>query len=535
MTGTKRQCERLLAIDLKRAEGLEITPSEAASYEHHLAECKQCRAERRSLEALASGDGPNEKLDDIARRRYVDEVLGRLDEPIHREEQLGAGAVGQSRRSTFKIAIPIAVAAAVALVIIVAVTRGEGEGVDLGLAEEPTAVTGRVVLVTGDSGAAPAVAVGEQIASGGRLVCGSGRTVLSLPTGVTISLAAQSTATARRLDDEALEIELDQGALLASATPGRDGPPFRVITRRGTVTVTGTVLAVEDTGDQIEVRVIRGQVSIDDEVGRQPRSVGPAEATKLGQAVVRPAGQEESATAWKTIAAFDLLDPGAGAVLDVRSIPAGAEVSIDGVSLGRTPVMAAVRAGHRKLELTLDGREPVREFVDVSDGDAVARVYDLHQVERAVAALADDAGTSNGAREVAATPAADPADLLARAQESRSARDWAGAARAYRELIRRFPGSAQASSALVSLAQIELSKLGKHGKALKRFDSYLSRHPGGPLALEALLGKARALRAMGRVVEERAVLERFLEQFPRALQAREARRRLDAITAAEQG
>jgi len=532
MTGDTRKCDQLLAIDLARAEGRELTQHEVEAYESHLASCKLCRSERRALDALADEGGPAESLDDIARRRFVDEVLVRADDPVADEPSLD----DRGRRATRRLVIGAvaALAAAVAIVLTIVVLGGGDTPAGSPESVAPTAVAGRVVLVTGDRSTMASIEVGAKLAPGGRVSAGSGRTVVVLPSGITLSLAPRSRARAHELDEQAMEVELERGELLVSAVPGRDGPRFRVLTRNGAVTVTGTVFVVDDDADRVEVRVIRGRVSVDDDLGSAERPLGPNEATVLGQGQLRSVSREESADVWSEIEAFDLLDPGAGAVLEIRSVPSGAEVSVDGVVLGRTPVMAAVRAGHRKLELTLAGREPVRELVDVSDGETVARLYDLHPVEQAMAAVDQDAD-AGGERKGSAAPAEGPADLLARAQELRSDRDWTGAAAAYRELIRRFPSSAQASSALVSLAQVELGKLGKPGKALKRFDAYLSRHPNGPLALEALLGKARALRAMGRVAEERAALERFLQRYPGALQAGEARRRLAAIGPAEQG
>jgi ferric-dicitrate binding protein FerR (iron transport regulator) len=537
MTGNDRQCERLLAIDLKRAEGLEISASEGALYERHLAECESCRAERKALGAMSddAGAGPSEALDDIARRRYVDRVLERYDAPPSDARFTEPARRSVSRRLTFGVAGGLAAAAAIALVIAAAMQGGEGDArPDPGEAVDAAAYAGRVLLVAGDAAAFQPVVSDEPFEVGQAVTTGSGRTVLSLSTGITIAVLPESRVTIQRLDNEAMEVDLQGGSLVALVTPGREGPPFVVGTRHGAVTVTGTVFAVDDDGDDVEVRVIRGKVTIDDDVGEEPRPVGPTEATVLGRPAVRPARSDESAAAWKTISVFDLLDPGAGAIVDVRSIPAGADVVIDGVSLGRTPVVAAVRAGHRRLELTLEGREPVRELVDVLEGETVSRAFELAPVEPAdVVALVDAGDGAEGAP--AHEVEVDPAGLLTRAQDLRGARDWDGAARVYRELIRRAPRSAEAASALVSLAQIELGKLGAPGKALRRFEAYLSGHPRGPLALEALYGKARALRALGRKADERAALERFLQRFPRALQAGEARRRLAALASAEQG
>jgi len=535
MTTGGMLCEQVLATDLKLAEGLEISRHERELYVRHLAGCESCRAERKALDTLSSGP-PSGVFDDIARRRYVDQVLQRYEEPAG-DDLLSRGSGGRiSRMKLAGLAAALAMAAAVALVIAVATQQGRDDPADAdAVPAMAPALEGRIVLVAGDADATDPALVGDRVKPGRRLTCGASKTVLSLPTGITVSLAPGSRASTRRLDGDALQLELHEGSLLAAATPGRSGPPFEVFTRSGVITVTGTVLAVEDSGRDVEVRVIRGRVMVDDGVGRKPRPLGPAEATVLGRPAVRTASPEETAAVWREISSFDLLDPGAGGVVDVSSIPAGAEVTIDGVSLGRTPVVAAVRAGHRRLELNLAGRVPVREFVDVSDGETLARAFDLQTTGPEIATAASDAGVEIVGASVPAAAAGGPADVLVRAQELRAARDWAGAARAYRELIRRFAGSAEANSATVSLAQIELGKLGKPGKALDRFDAYLSRHPAGPLALEALFGRARALRALGRTGEEREALERFVARFPNALQAQEARQRLAAIEAADQG
>jgi tetratricopeptide (TPR) repeat protein len=295
------------------------------------------------------------------------------------------------------------------------------------------------------------------------------------------------------------------------------------------------VLQILDSGEEVQVRVIRGRADVDDDIAEGPRSVGPAEVAVLGRAGVRPTDEQENAAAWQGIDAFDLLDSGAGAIVDVRSVPAGARVTVDGAYLGRTPVAAAVRAGHRRLELALADREPVREFVDVLAGETLSRAFELQLAPELAEAPAVDGGTAGTELGAGSTDGAGAAEMLARAQSLRSERDWPGAARAYRELIRRHPGSDEARSSLVSLAQVELGKLGRPARALKLFDTYLARAQGGPLALEALLGRARALRALGRTAAERAALERFLDRYPEALQAAEVRGRLESLSASLEG
>jgi TolA-binding protein len=134
------------------------------------------------------------------------------------------------------------------------------------------------------------------------------------------------------------------------------------------------------------------------------------------------------------------------------------------------------------------------------------------------------------APEPTATPARakrpSAAELLARAQRLRSARDYRGAVRAYQRLIRRHPASSEARLAQVSLAQLQLTQ-GDPEAALAGFDAYQRR--GGSLAQEAHYGKIQALRALGRTDQERAEIRRFLAHYPKALQSSALKRRLGAV------
>jgi TolA-binding protein len=121
----------------------------------------------------------------------------------------------------------------------------------------------------------------------------------------------------------------------------------------------------------------------------------------------------------------------------------------------------------------------------------------------------------------AAPPSA--AELLARAQKARSAREHGAAIRAYQQLLRLHPRSGEARLAQVSLAQLQLAQ-GNAAAALSGFDAY--QRTGGALSQEAHYGKIQALHALGRTAEERAESRRFLERYPKSLQAATLRRRL---------
>jgi len=128
--------------------------------------------------------------------------------------------------------------------------------------------------------------------------------------------------------------------------------------------------------------------------------------------------------------------------------------------------------------------------------------------------------------EKAQAPSAD--DLLKRAQSLYTAGDTAGATTAYRALIARYPGSGEAKAALITLGQLAL-RGGQAAEALGHFDRYLAS--GGPLTIEARVGRIAALRALGRTADERAAIEGFLAQHGDGVHAARLRARLAEISA----
>lgn len=119
-------------------------------------------------------------------------------------------------------------------------------------------------------------------------------------------------------------------------------------------------------------------------------------------------------------------------------------------------------------------------------------------------------------------------ETLERARALRSSGEFKRAAELYRKIHEANPGTALGGTALLSLGELRLSSLGDAKGALAAFDTYLAR--GGALSQEALFGKIRALRALGRSAEERRSIERFLSQYPDTRQGQVLRARLDALS-----
>jgi TolA-binding protein len=123
----------------------------------------------------------------------------------------------------------------------------------------------------------------------------------------------------------------------------------------------------------------------------------------------------------------------------------------------------------------------------------------------------------------AAAPSA--AELLARAQQARSAGDYGTAIGHYQQLMRFYPRSSEGQLAQLSLAQLYLAQ-GNAAAALQGFEAY--GRSGGALTQEAQYGKIQALRSLGRTAEAEAEIRRFLARYPKSLQAATLRRQLGA-------
>lgn len=115
-----------------------------------------------------------------------------------------------------------------------------------------------------------------------------------------------------------------------------------------------------------------------------------------------------------------------------------------------------------------------------------------------------------------------PAALFERAQRLRQS-DWAAAEVLYWRITDEHPASHEAGVAEMVLGKRALAT-GHERDALIWFRAH-ERRPGTPLAAEALWGQARALEALGRRADARAVWRRLFERHPSSPYARVARQR----------
>lgn len=127
----------------------------------------------------------------------------------------------------------------------------------------------------------------------------------------------------------------------------------------------------------------------------------------------------------------------------------------------------------------------------------------------------------------ATVPAGAP-ELFAAANAARRAGDLRGAITQYLLLERRYPTSSEAGISRVSAGDL-LLRLRDPRAALEQYDGYLDERRWELLVPEALFGRARCLRALGRNDEERATWQELGRRFPGSVFEPFGRRRLDEL------
>jgi len=127
-----------------------------------------------------------------------------------------------------------------------------------------------------------------------------------------------------------------------------------------------------------------------------------------------------------------------------------------------------------------------------------------------------------------APPVETPSELFARATQARVRGDAIDAIARYRELVARFPSSAEATLSQAQLGRLLLDR-GDATAALQAFDAYLGTNDQA-LREEVQGARAMALDVLGRFDEERAAWEAVLHDYPSGVYAPRARTRLESLT-----
>ncbi|MCP4677814.1 MAG: PEGA domain-containing protein [Deltaproteobacteria bacterium] len=546
-------CDDFDRFQLLLSRGEPIDAEAAAFVEEHIAACERCRYEADAARLLAfdGTDGAAPAMDDLARRRWVNEIVERAARSTKGHRELEAN---RARVAYGALAALVGVAAC-GLLVAGWLSRFDTSD-DTKNSSPAKPFTSSFAMTSGDvlTGGVSAKAR-YTLRAGDVISTAEGSAVLRLAGGVIAHLGANTEVRLVRPDEDPAQLFLTSGRLLAAVDRHRAGEiAFTVETRVGRLEVTGTVFAVEANKKSVDLQVLEGRVRISEPGGKRREVVGGQGAT-AGADEVRRLSSSEIARLATSTEPLSFFRPERAARLTLTSQPVGALATLDDVALGQTPLTIALNAGARVVKISSEGYESTREQITLADGDEVVREIVLSRIKNETGLYRpaeDSAASSQPERHSAkrtpsgecikdkaastATPSSDtmdpnPAresalDLLSRARDRRQAGDWSGAVEAYEILLERFPGRSETSVALTSLGELQLGRLKDPAAAKHNFDRYLRRFPDGVLAQEAAYGRIRALRQLGRNAEEAAALERFIDIYPSAVQARAARQRL---------
>jgi hypothetical protein len=343
------------------------------------------------------------------------------------------------------------------------------------------------------------------LSQGQRLTTGLGHACFSIEPASDVCLASNSAVRLESLAVRSIRLQVESGTALASLSRRAPGSTFTLVMAEVAASARGTTFAARRGDGESEVIVLEGTVDV--VRGREQ----PEPVLAHSRVLVRPHVG--------TLARAPVADAEEASLLGLRSwhqqwagTPAGVlqlfaatstalRVSIDAEAPLPLPLQAMVRSGkHRVTWRDAAGRQS-SSWIDVPAGET-------RRVEAPLESIS----------EVPSQPAdtQSPAALLKAARHEIARAKPVAALALYERLRAAYPGSAEAHTVLVTMGKLEHG-LGRQERALRHFDAYLRR--AGALAPEALAGKIRALRALGRHSEERAAIQQYLARHPSGLEA----------------
>jgi ferric-dicitrate binding protein FerR (iron transport regulator) len=487
-------CERWMSLSDQAAMGKTLSDREQAWLVQHARGCNDCGREADFYASLHEAAGRPEVL-----------VLPSSNGP--------RAVRGSPARTTMVVALALAASVALA----VGIVRKLGDrNIPTNVAQErpPTA---RLLFASGGAHlGTEAARAGQAITHRERLDTDDGLACMAIASSTTVCLDAMSAATVSLADPKQMIVYLEKGRLLVRLDRQSAGRKFLVRTAQAEVQAVGTRFSVGISDDgQTQVRLHEGKLAVRAANHVASDLAAPAQAQVGDYIRVAPLATTASRDDKLLSGLSSLPRTGTKAIARLASVPEGADVVIDNVAMGKTP-LSTVLAADAHVRLAMPGYAPVTEWISVADGTPIERTY-------ALTALAVPAeGSGRNVRLHRGAPATSASLLLATAQALRARGAYDACARVYRRLCAEYPDSEESKVSLISLGELELGKRNHPAAALEAFSAYL--RVGGTLAREARFGRIRALRTLGRNGEADAESATFLRDYPTSVQAATLRR-----------
>jgi hypothetical protein len=381
-------------------------------------------------------------------------------------------------------------------------------------------VTAQVRFASGDArlGLSPAQA-GQKVPQGEHLSTGSGLACLGMAGSVDVCLDAASVASFALGDPDQILVYLEKGTLMARLDHQPSGRKFLVRTAGAEVQAVGTRFSVRLESDgRTRVRLHEGKLAVRAASRVTTDLVAPVQADIAEDIRVAPISPSEIGEDRPLADLVAVIRSDMGALVFLASTPMGADVLLDDVSIGRTPIsMFLGKAAH--VRVSTARHQPVSDWIEVHGQTRIERAFTLAALPEPPAQAVESPSPRPSGAHVS------PGQLLAKAQSLRSRGQYQACARIYRRLWSEFPGSEEAKVSMVSLGELELVQRKSPGSALAAFNAYLRL--GGALDREARFGKIRALRALDQRQAVQVETARFLSDYPTSTQAATLRQRAE--------
>jgi hypothetical protein len=337
------------------------------------------------------------------------------------------------------------------------------------------------------------------LAQGESVSTGEGRACLTIDPGVDVCLAEHTVVELESLAAPSLRLRVVRGAALATLSRRAPGSSFALLMADVSATAHGTSYVARHEGDETEVIVVEGVVEVargrdrHQLVDAHSRMLIPSKSAAFAKTAV---GRSEEAR-WLALRAPHQLWTGAAVgVLELAAaLPTMQQARVDDQAPLPLPLQTFVPAGPHRISWRDTAGAESTSWIEVPAGETRR--------------LTGPPPAGSAVSEPAGKPSATALLELARRELAHAKPRQALAL--YEQLRSAHPASAEARTVLVTMGKLELD-LGRPDRALARFDSYLQN--GGALAPEALAGRARALRALGRSGEERRAIQKYLAAHP---------------------
>jgi ferric-dicitrate binding protein FerR (iron transport regulator) len=379
-------------------------------------------------------------------------------------------------------------------------------------------VTAQVRFASGDArlGLSPAQA-GQSIPRGEHLSTSQGLACMGLTGSIEVCLDAASVASFALGDPDQILVTLEKGTLMARLDHQPAGRKFLVRTAGAEVQAVGTRFSVRLESDgRTRVRLHEGKLAVRAASRVTTDLAAPVQADIAEDIRVAPLSPSEIGEDKLLADLVSVIRSDQGAPVFLASTPTGADVLLDDMPIGRTPVsMFLSKAVH--VRVSTARHQPVSDWIEVRGQTRIERAFALAALPETPAQVVE----SPSPRPARVSPG----QLLAKAQSLRSRGQYQACARIYHRLWSEFPGSEEAKVSMVSLGELELVQRKNPGAALTAFNAYLRL--GGALDREARFGKIRALRALDRREAVDVETARFLSDYPTSTQAATLRQRAE--------